>query len=96
MALTAKVRGKWRIVSPAMARVFRARGVTIVDTAAKAVEVRVAPAERVEVEAPALAARDKAATARPAIRKRVTVVEPAPSFDLTDDELEQLTKPGGS
>jgi hypothetical protein len=31
MALRAKIRGKWRVVSPAMARVFRAKGVRVED-----------------------------------------------------------------
>lgn len=63
-----------------MARVFRARGVTVVDTEAKAAAFVIThEGPRVEFDTPAQA-REKAAAA---------------PFDLSDDELERLTAPGG-
>jgi hypothetical protein len=105
MALTAKVRGQWRVVSKAMARVFRKRGVDVIDTAAPTVVLGApvdaythlaalpgfTPGGRIDIDArgPATITINTATT--PA-NERITVAAP---FDLTDDELERLTAPDG-
>lgn len=83
MSLRAKVRGQWRIVSKAMARRFRARGIEVVETDAPApAALSVTPA----AELP---------PAHPAAVLATFIMAPEPAFDLTDDELERLTAPGG-
>ncbi len=89
MALRAKVRGRWRIVSKAMARVFVRRGVEVVDTG----DAPVAPVERIEAT-PAPRMVEVRAYEVTAVERTVVSSELVPvEFDLTDEELERLTAP---
>jgi glutamate dehydrogenase/leucine dehydrogenase len=85
MALRAKVRGQWRNVSKAMARVLRAHGVKVVDTNAPAEVI----AETVGIASTGLADKIDAESFQAAAETLRT------ESDLTDDELERLTAPGG-
>lgn len=83
----------WRRVSDVEARFRRARGEQVVDGEAKLVAFVKAPGERVEValpEPPPLAGVESFTAVAEKVGDELAKL-PA---DLTDDELEALTKPG--
>ena len=102
MALRAKFRGRVRIVSKAMARRLRARGIEVVDTAAVApgptADEFHAVAEMLRAEAPQPAVSTDSAVPRHAAQGEPVSGLGSPretpaTADLTDEELERLTAP---
>lgn len=102
MALKAKVRGKWRNVSAAMARVYRKRGVEVVDDS-------LSPEALAFLDREAGLARERLHDHMRAVAKiESRIMAPSEPLegeappdaalshdadDLTDEELERLTAP---
>lgn len=80
MALKAKIRGKVRKVSPALARALRRRGVSVIDTDAP------------PPKPPKPTTKPKATQDLPVVQ-RPPAFDTSDAQAMTDDELEKLTAP---